>query len=164
MLLSTCEIAISKRVVPNGFLCRSTTRYGKRYKRSHAENFEGYQGCFPVVDVWQSINRPFKSTQGGRGVPELRMAKLEFYVVYDRKDPSYQMLFTGSKILFIAKVITFGNLENTGYYSMCSDFNRDFPKMTTFGIKIPIFSYIFYTIILKLSLVVLGLIMNFCLL
>ena len=38
---------------------------------------------------------------------------------------------------------------------MQADFNRDFPKITNFGISKPIFYYIFYPIIWKLNLVVL---------
>ena len=65
------------------------------------------------------------------------------------------MLVADQKILFLAKVITFLNLENTGNYSLRTDFNRVFPKMAIFGISKPIF-YIFYPIILKLNLVVFG--------
>ena len=67
------------------------------------------------------------------------------------------MLFTRSKnIAPRAEVIAFWNLENTGDCSTRANFNRDLQKMTIFGISKPIFSYIFYPIILKLNLVVLG--------
>ena len=66
------------------------------------------------------------------------------------------MLFTGLKILFLAKVITFWNLEDTGNNSMRVDFNHNFPKITIFEMSKHIFSYIFYPIILKPDLDVLG--------
>ena len=47
-------------------------------------------------------------------------------------DPSYQMLFIPDQILFLAEVIAFWNLENTGNYSTRTDFNRDFPKILDF--------------------------------
>ena len=43
----------------------------------------------------------------------------------------------------LAKVITVWILENTGKYSTCAEFNRDFPKLTIFGISKLIFSYFF---------------------
>ena len=87
----------------------------------------------------------------GAGGPRLEDGQNRvLWVFLTEGDPSYQMLFTWSKILFLTKVIAFWNFENTGYYNMCANFYRDFPKMTIFGISKPIFTYIFYLIILKL--------------
>ena len=44
------------------------------------------------------------------------------------------MLFTKSKVSFLAKVIAFLNLENTG--NMRANFNCDLPKMGILGFKI----------------------------
>ena len=78
--------------------------------------------------------------KGARGVPDLRMVKINFYVVLNLEN-------TGNN--------STGN-NNTGNNSMRADFNRDFTKLTIFGIFKTIFSYIFYPIILKLNSVVLG--------
>ena len=63
----------------------------------------------------------------------------------------YQMLFIGSKMLFLAGVIEFQNLENRGNYSSRANFKRDFPKVDIFEILKSIFSNIFWAIILKIS-------------
>ena len=83
------------------------------------------------------------------------VVKSSFLLLLIEGDPSYQMIFTGSKILFLDEFIAFWNLENTGNYSTRVDFNRDLPKITIFRIWKPIF-YVFYPIILKLNLIVLG--------
>ena len=59
-------------------------------------------------------------------------------------------------LLFLAEVIAFWNIENTGNYRTRKNINRDLRKINVFGISKPILSYICYPIILKLNLVVLG--------
>ena len=68
----------------------------------------------------------------------------------------YQLLFTSSKILILAKVIA-----RQRSALMCNSiaraiFNRDYPKMAILQSSKSIFSYIFWAIILKLSGYVLG--------
>ena len=84
------------------------------------------------------------------------MVKIKSYVVSDIGEPQLPDAFYRiKKILFLAKVTAFLNLENTGNYSDRPDFNRVFSKITIFWISKHVF-YIFYPIILKLNLVVLG--------
>ena len=77
------------------------------------------------------------------------MVEIEFYVVYYRGEPQLLDAFDRIKNIAPAKVIAFWNIENTGNYITRTDFNRDFPKMTIFGISKPTFCYIFYPTILK---------------
>ena len=51
------------------------------------------------------------------------------------RNPSYQILFTGSKILILAKVIAFSNLEFTGNYTTRANFNRDLRKTQNLATK-----------------------------
>ena len=75
--------------------------------------------------------------------------------VNPRWTPASRCFLPYHKILFLAEANAFWNLENIDNYSKHADLNRVFQKNTIFEISEP-FSYIFYPIILKLNLVVLG--------
>ena len=81
--------------------------------------------------------------KGAGGSLTWRRSKSSFLLFLTEGSVSYQMLFTGSKIFFLAVVIEFQNLENTCNYSMRENFKRDFPKMDIFGISKYISSYSF---------------------
>ena len=55
------------------------------------------------------------------------------------------------KILFLAEVIKFWNTENTGNFSLRTNFKHVFPKMDIFVISKSIYSYIFWDKCLKLE-------------
>ena len=58
--------------------------------------------------------------------------------------------------MFLADVIEFWNLENTGYYSTHKNFKWDFPKMEFFEISKSTSSYSFWDKCLKRGSCVLG--------
>ena len=51
---------------------------------------------------------------------------------WHKRESATRCFLPDQKILFLAKVIKFWNLENTGSYSARLNFKRDFPKMDTF--------------------------------
>ena len=84
-----------------------------------------------------------------------RRSKLSFLLLLTEGSVSYLMLFTGSKILFLAEVIKFWNPEKKGSYSTCAKFKCVFPKMDIFGTSKFIF-YIFWDKCMELGSCVLG--------
>ena len=61
-----------------------------------------------------------------KGAPTLGWSS--FLLFLKEGSPSYQMLFTRSKILILAEVIAFLSLEFTGNYTTHANFNRDLRK------------------------------------
>ena len=90
------------------------------------------------IPCWILINGLFNSLwpdkvncQGGQwgrgsGVPDQKWSKSSLMI---KESPSYHIIkFTRTK-MFLPKDIKFWNIENTGSYSKCTKFNRDFPKI-----------------------------------
>ena len=105
----------------------------------------------------------FSACKSGNSLMELwgrfqsiNQSKSSFMLFLTEGDPSYEILLLDQKILFPAEVIPFWDLENTGNYVVCrtcTDLNHDFQKNDHFwNFK----TYIFYPIILKHNLDVLG--------
>ena len=64
------------------------------------------------------------------------MVTIEFSIVLDRGEPQLPDAFLpGKKILILAKVITFLNLEFTGNYTTSANFNRDLRKTKNLATK-----------------------------
>ena len=72
------------------------------------------------MNVWPL---PFKGAGGG-----LRSI-FTFWLFLKEGNASYQEIFSERKILFLAKVIAFSNLENTYNYIARTNFNCDSPKI-----------------------------------
>ena len=68
----------------------------------------------------------------GQGGPR---PKIIFYVIFVEGRQSYQMLFTGSKILILAGFIAFSKLQNTYNYLAAARFTRDNLKILNFDTK-----------------------------
>ena len=61
--------------------------------------------------------------------------KIEFFCCSRQREVSATIYFLpDQKILFLAEVIGFRNLENMGNYTTLANFKRDFQKMDSFGI------------------------------
>ena len=76
----------------------------------------------------------FFQYKGGRGGGGPR-PKIIFNVIFIEGRQSYQMLFTGSKILILAGFIAFSKLQNTYNYLAAARFTRDYLKILNFDTK-----------------------------
>ena len=61
--------------------------------------------------------------------------------MWQKGTPATRCFLPDQKILFLAKVIAFWNFKITGKHCTRANFNRNFPKITIFGISKTIFSY-----------------------
>ena len=91
-------------------------------------------------------------------------SKLIFLLFLTERSAATKCFLLDQKLLFLAKVISFWNLEKTGNYSRLANFNSDFPKMAIFVISNLYSPNISSPIILKLVIVVLRVnLKKFCL-
>ena len=95
---------------------------------------------------------------GGGGSPTWERSKSSLTLFVIEGNPSYQMLFTRSKKMFLAKVINFWNFINACNYSTHANFKRDLPKLDFFlefkNLSSP--TYKFWNRLLKLGSYVFG--------
>ena len=73
--------------------------------------------------------------RGPGGVPTLGFSKSIFLLFMIEGSPSYKILFTESKILILAKVIVFSNLDFTGNYTIRANFNHALRKTQNLAAK-----------------------------
>ena len=87
-------------------------------------------GMQPVTK--DTLNKEVKGAGGGRWPWEGR--NRVYCCSWQRGVSATRYFLPDQKILFLAEVIGFWNLENMGNYSTRANFKRDFQKMDFFGI------------------------------
>ena len=79
---------------------------------------------------WLAQRDKSNAFKGAGGSPSWGWSKSSFMLYLLEGDPSYQILFTGSKNFVPSRSYRILKSWNTGNYSMHADFNRDLRKMT----------------------------------